>query len=81
NGTQSCGSCHHQDKAFTDGLGRAIGSTGQVHPRGAQGLANVVYNPTLTWVNPTLTSLEAQLQVPLFSDDPVELGVNDSNIA
>lgn len=80
NGSQACASCHHQDKAFTDGLARAIGSTGDMHPRNAQGLANVVYNPTFTWANPSLLSLEAQLQVPLFGDNPVEMGINDSNL-
>ena len=80
NGTQSCASCHHQDKAFTDGRPLAIGSTGEVHPRNAQSLANAVYHSTLTWVNPSLLSLEAQMQVPLFSEGPVEMGVNESNI-
>ena len=79
NGTQSCASCHHQDKAFTDGLGTAIGSTGMAHPRGAQGLANVAYHATLTWANPSLVTLEKQMEVPLFGDDPVEMGVNDHN--
>ncbi len=79
NGTQACASCHHQDKAFTDGLALAIGSTGEMHPRNAQGLANAVYHPTLTWVNPSLLSLEAQMQVPLFGDNPVEMGINDGN--
>ena len=79
NGTQSCASCHHQDKAFTDGLGTAIGSTGMAHPRGAQGLANVAYHATLTWANPSLVTLEKQMEVPLFGVDPVEMGVNDHN--
>ena len=81
NVTQSCASCHHQDKAFTDGLGTAIGSTGMAHPRGAQGLANVAYHATLTWANPSLVTLEKQMEVPLFGDDPVEMGVNDHNRA
>ena len=81
NGTQSCASCHHQDKAFTDGKAVAVGSTGQLHHRGAQGLANVAYNATLTWVNPSLVTLEKQMEVPLFSEDPVEMGVNDGNQA
>lgn len=81
NGTQSCASCHHQDKAFTDGLARSIGSTGLVHPRNAQSLANVVYLPTLTWANPALVTLEKQMETPLFGDDPVEMGVNDHNKA
>jgi cytochrome c peroxidase len=79
NGAQSCASCHHQDKAFTDGRKVAIGSTGEAHPRNAQSLANAVYHPTLTWVNPSLLNLEAQLQVPLFGDNPVEMGVNENN--
>lgn len=80
NGTQSCASCHHQDKAFTDGRVVAIGSTGEMHPRNAQGLANAVYNPTMTWANPSLLSLESQAQVPIFGEHPVELGINDSNV-
>lgn len=79
NGQQSCSSCHQQDKAFTDGLARSIGSTGGGHPRNAQGLANVAYHPTLTWANPGLTALEQQLQVPLFGTSPIEMGVNDGN--
>lgn len=79
NGTQACASCHHQDKAFTDGRAVPMGSTGEAHPRNAQGLANAVYHPTLTWANPSLLSLEAQLQVPLFGDNPVEMGVNEQN--
>ena len=79
NGTQSCASCHHQDKAFTDGKPVAIGSTGDMHPRAAQPLMNVAYNATLTWANPSLVTLEKQMEVPLFGDNPVEMGVNDGN--
>ena len=79
NGNQSCGSCHQQDKAFTDGLTVSIGSTGEHHPRNAQPLANVAYNATLTWANPALTELETQMLVPLFGTNPVEMGVNDAN--
>jgi cytochrome c peroxidase len=81
NGTQSCASCHQQDKAFTDGRVTAIGSTGQAHPRNAQHLSNVVYHPTLTWANPALVTLESQMLVPLFGDNPVEMGINDANKA
>jgi cytochrome c peroxidase len=79
NGQQSCGSCHQQDKAFTDGLDRSVGSTGELHPRSAQGLANVVYHTTLTWANPALVTLESQMRTPLFGTNPVEMGVNDAN--
>src|SRR6476659_8476712 len=33
NGTQSCGSCHRRERAFTDGLSQAVGSTGEIHRR------------------------------------------------
>lgn len=81
NGQQACGSCHQQARAFTDGRATSRGSTGEAHPRNAQPLANVAYNPTLTWANPALVSLEAQMQVPIFGRDPVEMGVNDANKA
>ncbi|MCD0417011.1 di-heme enzyme [Rubrivivax sp. JA1024] len=81
NGEQSCGSCHLQALAFTDGRATAVGSTGEAHPRAAQPLSNVVYNATLTWANPSLVTLERQMETPLFGERPVEMGVNDANKA
>lgn len=75
NQTQSCASCHEQARAFTDAKPTAIGSTGEAHPRNSQSLTNVAYNPTLTWANPVLTELEHQHLVPIFGENPVELGV------
>ena len=75
NGQQSCGTCHEQARAFTDGRERAVGSTGEVHPRNAMSLANVAYAAALTWGNPTVTRLEDQALVPMFGDHPVELGL------
>ncbi len=75
NGTQSCGSCHRQELAFTDGRARAEGATGQLHPRGSMSLVNVAYAPLLTWAHPTLDSLEEQSLIPMLGDDPVELGM------
>lgn len=79
NGTQACATCHHQDKAFSDGLTVAVGSTGDIHPRNSQTLTNAGYNATLTWANPALITLEAQMQTPLFSEHPVEQGIDESN--
>jgi len=75
NQTFSCSSCHEQSLAFTDGRARSIGSTGQVHPRGAMALANILYAPTLTWNNDLLDRLEEQALVPMFGESPVELGL------
>ena len=76
NGTFSCASCHLQSRAFADALPRAVGSTGEVHPRGSMGLANIAYSPALTWANPLMRSLEQQALVPMFGEDPVELGLS-----
>jgi cytochrome c peroxidase len=75
NQTFSCASCHDQSKAFTDGLARAEGSTGEIHPRGSMGLMNVAYMRTLTWANPLVRELEDQALTPMFGENPVELGL------
>ena len=77
NGMQSCGSCHDQARAFTDGLAVSLGSTGESTPRNAMALANVAYNGTQTWANPALVTLESQALVPIFGEHPIELGVTN----
>ncbi len=74
NGEQSCASCHEQAKAFADGQALPTGSTGEVHHTNSLHLVNAVYQGTLTWANPLLTSLETQIFVPIFGEEPVELG-------
>lgn len=76
NQTQSCGSCHEQARAFTDGRPTAIGSTGQHTARGSMALANVGYAATLNWANSSVVTLEMQARIPLFGEDPVELGLS-----
>lgn len=75
NQTQSCGTCHQQALAFTDGKANAVGSTGEVHRRSAMSLVNVAYYSAQTWANPTQTTLEKQAAVPMFGISPVELGM------
>jgi cytochrome c peroxidase len=75
NDRQSCASCHRQELAFTDGRARAVGTTGEIHPRGSMSLANIGYSPALTWGNPTMVALEDQALVPMLGTQPVELGL------
>jgi len=75
NGKESCGSCHRQELAFTDGRARAEGTTGQLHPRSSMSLVNVAYAPKLTWANAELESLEEQALTPMLGEDPIELGL------
>lgn len=70
----SCGSCHEQRLAFSDGRARAIGPTGGVHPRNSMSLTNAVYNSRQNWANPTLRNLEQQAIAVMFAENPVELG-------
>ena len=75
NGTFACASCHRPELAFTDGLRRSLGSTGEEHPRGAMSLVNAAYNVSLNWADPDTRTLEEQMPVPLFGEEPVELGL------
>ena len=75
NQTQSCASCHEPARAFTDGRPVSEGSTGEHTPRGAMSLANIAYAGSLTWANPLLRDLEGQALIPMFGEDPIELGL------
>jgi cytochrome c peroxidase len=74
-GTIACTSCHHPERAYTDGRSTAVGIHGNIHPRAAMSLTNVAYNATLGWDDPALTRLEDQALVPLFNTQPPEMGV------
>lgn len=81
NGTIACASCHLQEKAFTDGRATSPGSTGEHTPRNAPSVVNSAWNATYTWANPALVTLERQIEVPLYGDNPIEMGVTDANKA
>ncbi len=76
NQTQACASCHQQARAFATDRVVELGSTGEAGRRNAPSLANSLYNPTQTWANPVLESLEDQALVPLFGEFPLELGAS-----
>jgi len=75
NGEMSCASCHEQARAFTDGKRHAVGATGEHHRRNSMGLANAAYAVSYTWANPLIETLEQQALVPMFSEEPIELGL------
>jgi len=78
NNTTSCATCHQQELAFTDGRTVSLGSTGESHPRNSMTLTNVAYASTLTWANPLFRTLERQAIVPMFGEEPIELGITDT---
>ena len=71
----SCATCHLQERAFTEDKSLSVGTTGEVHPRNAMGLANVAYAASLNWANPSVVLLERQPLVPIFGEIPVEMGM------
>jgi len=75
-GHTACATCHRQELAFTDGKAHAIGDTGEVHKRSTMSLANVAYAARLSWANPLAAKLDLQVRVPLFTEDPVEMGLS-----
>ncbi len=78
-GEFACATCHLQALAFTDGRTTAIGETGQLHRRNSMSLVNAAYDTTLTWAHPMMFELEQQAIVPMFGNDPIELGLDSED--
>ena len=74
NGTQACASCHQQSHAFSEQAATATGSTGQKHHRNSMALVNVAYDATFTWAHSGINTIEQHVLLPLFGDQPVEMG-------
>ena len=70
--SMSCGSCHQQDKAFTDGKKLAVGITGDSISKNAMSLANLLWVKHFNWDGRT-ESLEAQAREPIIH--PLELNL------
>ena len=70
NSTISCASCHQQARAFTDGMARSQGVSQARTPRSSMSLANLLWEPRLTW-DGAATTLESQARLPI--ENPVEM--------
>ena len=75
NNTRSCATCHNPQFAFTDGYKRSLGAYADLHQRNTQPLFNLAYLKYLTAADSTLHSPLQQMDNPLFSDHPAEMGV------
>ena len=71
-GSISCASCHHPDKAFTDGLPVAQGLNGQLGTRNAPTVLNAAFYETL-FLDGRANSLEDQALGPFVN--PIEHGL------
>lgn len=78
NNTRSCATCHNPQFAFTDGYKRSLGAFADLHQRNTQPLFNLSYLKFLTAADSTLHTPLQQMDNPLFSDHPSEMGVKGS---
>lgn len=74
-GTMACATCHEQRHAFADGNRSHPGVSDEAGRRNVPGLANVGEFSPLTWADPRLSTLEAQVSVPVLGTHPVEMGM------
>lgn len=74
NNTTSCGSCHHQDKAFVDGLALSKGFDGGTTRRNSMAIANLRFfqRGKMFWDERAAT-LEIQVLKPIT--DNIEMGM------
>lgn len=75
NGTMACAACHEQRNAFADGNKTRPGVHGDPGRRNVPGLANVGWFSPLTYADPRVTTLKAQVLIPLAGERPVEMGM------
>ncbi|MDP5029309.1 MAG: di-heme enzyme [Paraglaciecola sp.] len=75
NQSVSCASCHQPEFAFAQNSQFAMGATQQVLRRNSQALVNIAYNSNLTWAHSGINTIEQQILIPMFAEDPVELGI------
>ena len=71
-GTVSCGFCHQQEKAFTDGKPLAVGVTGAPFARSTMSLANLMWGPRKFFWDGRAESLAHQALQPI--QNPDEMG-------
>jgi cytochrome c peroxidase len=74
-GSMACSTCHVQRHGFADGNVSHPGVHGDPARRNVPGLANVAWARPLTWGDPTVRTLEAQILVPVTGVHPVEMGM------
>ena len=76
NETQSCASCHLQERAFTDGKKRSIGSEGRELTRNSMTLANLAWTSPYFWDN-RVDTLEELVLMPIENKDELNQKVDD----
>ena len=74
NGARSCASCHAPELAFTDGYRKSLSIDGFNVTRNSPSLINAKYFSSLTWADTTIKDFITQMDRPMFSEHPQEMG-------
>lgn len=77
NNSVACASCHHQSRAFADGLQGSVGFGGEVTPRNSMAIVNPSINNNLFW-DSRVQSLPDLILQPI--QNHVEMGMEDLDI-
>lgn len=77
NETVSCGSCHQQSKAFTDGQQFSIGLNGELTPRNSMMIANMLWEDKFFWDGRS-ASLEDQALLPIQDHIEMDLTLEEA---
>ncbi len=73
----SCSTCHDPSLAFTDGYKVSLNSHAEKLLRNAPSLLNIGARTSFNWANSKITTLQQQMEIPMFGTHPVELGIKD----
>jgi len=74
NNSVSCGSCHHQELSFADGLAKSAGFEGRRTSRNAMAIVNAGLNNNLFW-DSRVQSTEDLISEPI--QNHIEMGMED----
>ena len=75
-GSRSCGICHEQAKAFSDGLSRGLGIDNTLLSLNSPSLFNIAWRTELTWYQ-QFEDVEDHMWTPLFTENPMEMGMTE----
>ena len=71
----ACSSCHRPELAFTDGVPRAVGSTGERHGKNTPTVLGLAGSPFFGWSNSRFDRPAKPIAVALLGREPVEMGL------
>ena len=73
--SKSCASCHDPQLGFVDGYKRALNGNAEILLRNTSSTLNMQNKSIFSWSNPSISTLQKQMERPLYATHPVEMGL------